>query len=46
MAKRILNKYGYPPDLQGEAVITVLAQAELLCAKWVQTKRHLWLLNI
>jgi type I restriction enzyme R subunit len=30
MVKRILNKYGYPPDLQDEAVKTVLAQAELL----------------
>jgi type I restriction enzyme R subunit len=35
MVKRILNKYGYPPDLQEEAVQTVLAQAELLCADWV-----------
>jgi len=35
MVKRILNKYGYPPDLQEEAVRTVLAQAELLCADWV-----------
>jgi type I restriction enzyme R subunit len=35
MVKRILNKYGYPPDLQDEAVKTVLAQAELLCADWV-----------
>ena len=26
------NKYGYPPDLQDEAVKTVLKQAELLCA--------------
>ena len=34
MVKRILNKYGYPPDLQEEAVKTVLAQAELLCAEW------------
>jgi type I restriction enzyme R subunit len=34
MVKRILNKYGYPPDLQQEAVKTVLAQAELLCADW------------
>jgi type I restriction enzyme R subunit len=34
MVKRILNKYGYPPDLQEEAVKTVLAQAELLCADW------------
>ena len=35
MVKRILNKYGYPPDLQDEAVQTVLKQAELLCADWV-----------
>ncbi len=35
MVKRILNKYGYPPDLQDMAVKTVLAQAELLCAEWI-----------
>ncbi len=35
IVKRILNKHGYPPDLQEEAVKTVLAQAELLCAEWV-----------
>ena len=34
MVKRILRKHGYPPDLQEEAVKTVLAQAELLCAEW------------
>jgi type I restriction enzyme R subunit len=34
MVKRILNRYGYPPDLQEEAVKTVLKQAELLCADW------------
>lgn len=34
MVKRILNKYGYPPDLQAEAVKTVLMQAELLCREW------------
>lgn len=34
LVKRILNKYGYPPDLQEEAVKTVLRQAELLCAEW------------
>ena len=34
MVKRILNKHGYPPDLQEEAVKTVLAQAEILCADW------------
>ncbi len=32
MVKRILNRHGYPPDLQEEAVKIVLAQAELLCA--------------
>ncbi len=36
IAKRILNKYGYPPDLQEEAVRTVLMQAELLCAEWAE----------
>jgi type I restriction enzyme, R subunit len=35
MVKRILNKYGYPPDLQEEAVKTLLMQAELLCAEVV-----------
>jgi type I restriction enzyme R subunit len=34
MVKRILNRYGYPPDLQDEAVKTVLQQAEWLCADW------------
>ena len=34
MVRRILNKYGYPPDLQEDAVKTVLSQAELLCAEW------------
>ncbi len=34
MVKRILNRFGYPPDLQEEAVKTVLAQAELLCVDW------------
>jgi type I restriction enzyme R subunit len=34
MVKRILNKCGYPPDLQEAAVKTVLLQAELLCADW------------
>ena len=35
LVKRILNRHGYPPDLQDEAVQTVLKQAELLCADWV-----------
>lgn len=34
IVKRILNKHGYPPDLQDAAVKTVLQQAELLCAEW------------
>jgi type I restriction enzyme R subunit len=34
MVKRILNKYGYPPDLQVDAVRTVLEQAALLCVDW------------
>ncbi|MEO5812318.1 MAG: type I restriction enzyme endonuclease domain-containing protein, partial [Rhodanobacter sp.] len=34
MVRRILNKYGYPPDLQEEAVKAVLQQAKLLCAEW------------
>jgi type I restriction enzyme, R subunit len=32
--KRILNKFGYPPDLQDAAVQTVLMQAESLCKDW------------
>lgn len=35
LVKRILNRYGYPPDLQEEAVKTVLMQAELLCGEWM-----------
>ena len=32
LKERLWNFYGYPPDLQEEAVKTVLQQAELLCA--------------
>ena len=32
MVKRILRRYGYPPDKQEKATLTVLEQAELLCA--------------
>jgi type I restriction enzyme R subunit len=35
LVKRILNRHGYPPDLQEEAVQTVLRQTELLCADWI-----------
>ena len=34
IVKRILKHYGYPPDLQDEAVKTVLESAELLCKDW------------
>lgn len=35
LVKRILRKYGYPPDKQEKATQTVLSQAELMCAEWV-----------
>lgn len=35
LVKRILRKYGYPPDLQDSATDLVLEQAELLAAEWV-----------
>lgn len=34
LVKRILRKYGYPPDLQDAAVQTVLQQAEALSGGW------------
>ena len=34
LVKKILRKYGYPPDLQDGAVQTVLQQAEALSAEW------------
>ena len=34
LVKRILRKYGYPPDLQDAAVQTVLQQAEALAERW------------
>jgi len=34
MVKKILRKYGYPPDKQEKATQTVLQQAELLCKDW------------
>lgn len=35
IVKRILRKYGYPPDKQEKATQTVLEQAEVLCREWV-----------
>jgi type I restriction enzyme R subunit len=34
LVKRILRKYGYPPDKQEKATLTVLEQAEVLCEEW------------
>jgi len=34
LIKRILRKYGYPPDKQERATQTVLEQAALLSAEW------------
>ena len=34
IVKRILRKYGYPPDLQEQATTTVLEQAALLSSEW------------
>lgn len=34
LVKRILRKYGFPPDLQDQAVQTVLQQAEALSMQW------------
>ena len=37
LVKRILRKYGYPPDLQEKATQTVLEQAEVLSEGWAVT---------
>ncbi len=34
IVRRLLRKYGYPPDKQEKATQTVLEQAELLCKEW------------
>ena len=34
VVKRILRKYGYPPDKQEKATVTVLEQAEVLSEEW------------
>jgi len=38
LVKRILRKYGYPPDLQDAAAQTVLQQAEALSSEWTVPK--------
>ncbi len=34
LVKRVLRKYGYPPDMQARATELVLEQAEVLCKDW------------
>ena len=34
--KKLLKKYGYPPDKQDAAVKTVMEQAELMCGNEVE----------
>ena len=36
LVKRVLRKYGYPPDKQERATLTVLEQAELFGAEWAE----------
>jgi type I restriction enzyme R subunit len=36
MIKRILRRYGYPPDRQAKATELVLEQAEALCKDWTE----------
>jgi len=35
LIKRILRRYGYPPDKQAKATELVLEQAEVLCKEWI-----------
>ena len=35
LVRRILRKYGYPPDKQEKATLTVLEQAEVFSATWI-----------
>ncbi len=34
IVKRLLRKYGYPPDKQPKAIETVITQAQTLCRDW------------
>ncbi len=34
LVKRLLRKYGYSPEKQEKATVTVLEQAESLCKNW------------
>ena len=34
MVKRLLRKYGYPPDKTEHATVLALARAEVVCEEW------------
>jgi type I restriction enzyme R subunit len=36
--KKILKKYGYPPDKQEKATQTVLEQAEVIAKDWAESQ--------
>ena len=38
LVKRMLKRYGYPPDKRQKATDTVLDQAKLLCKDWAETQ--------
>ncbi|WP_042720442.1 type I restriction enzyme endonuclease domain-containing protein, partial [Flavobacterium sp. B17] len=38
--RRILRKYGYPPDLQEKAVDTVISQAKMLAEDLIKSKHE------
>ena len=38
MVKRILRRYGYPPDKQARATELVLEQAEVVCREWADER--------
>jgi type I restriction enzyme R subunit len=38
IVKRILRRYGYPPDKQAQATELVLEQAEVLCRDWAEQR--------
>lgn len=37
LVKRVLRKYGYPPDMQQRATELVLEQTEVLCQEWAES---------
>ncbi|WP_242653773.1 type I restriction enzyme endonuclease domain-containing protein [Thermincola potens] len=39
LVRRTLNKYGYPPDKQQQAVETVMKQAEILTDRWAASTK-------